>query len=193
MQTAVQRGIATVKFVIDAAASRFSVQAFSSGILSSFGHNPVIGINGLNGEIQFDAVTYNNCSLRIALKTGELEVLDEMKKGDRKKLEQLMYGQVLDVANFPEAVYQSKKIVVETLSKDLLLTHVSGELSFHGVTQPEGIDARVADLGDMLRIYGEFSLNQSDYGIKPVSFAGGALKLKDELKFKFVFVARKQD
>jgi hypothetical protein len=28
--------------------------------------------------------------------------------------------------------------------------------------------------------------------IKPVSFAGGALKLKDELKFSFEMVVRKQ-
>jgi hypothetical protein len=45
----------------------------------------------------------------------------------------------------------------------------------------------------MLRVSGEFSLRQSDYGIKPVSFAGGALRLKDELKFKFELVGRKQE
>jgi hypothetical protein len=48
-------------------------------------------------------------------------------------------------------------------------------------------------MGTMLRISGEFQLRQSDYGIKPFSFAGGALRLKDELKFKFELVARKQD
>ena len=37
-------------------------------------------------------------------------------------------------------------------------------------------------LGNMLRASGEFSLNQTDFGIKLVSVAGGALKLKDELK-----------
>jgi hypothetical protein len=44
-----------------------------------------------------------------------------------------------------------------------------------------------------MRVSGEFTLRQSDYGIKPVSFAGGALRLKDELKFSFELVARKQD
>ena len=38
-----------------------------------------------------------------------------------------------------------------------------------------------------------FRLRQSDYGIKPVSFAGGALRLKDELKFNFELVARQQE
>jgi hypothetical protein len=34
---------------------------------------------------------------------------------------------------------------------------------------------------------------QSDYDIPLVSVAGGTLKLKDELKFAFDIVARKQD
>jgi hypothetical protein len=44
----------------------------------------------------------------------------------------------------------------------------------------------------MLRASGEFTLSQSVYNIKPVSVAGGALKIKDELKFSFEIVARKQ-
>jgi len=46
--------------------------------------------------------------------------------------------------------------------------------------------------GDMLRASGKFSLMQSDYGIKPISVAGGALKVKDELQFSFEMVLRKQ-
>jgi hypothetical protein len=44
-----------------------------------------------------------------------------------------------------------------------------------------------------MRISGEFSLRQSDCGIKPVSFAAGAMRLKDELKFNFELVARLQE
>jgi hypothetical protein len=45
----------------------------------------------------------------------------------------------------------------------------------------------------MLRISGEFSLRQSDYGIKPFKAAGGALRLKDEVKFNCELVARQQE
>ena len=55
------------------------------------------------------------------------------------------------------------------------------------------IPARVAVTGDMLRAFGEFSLRQSDYNIKPVSAIGGGLKVKDEVKFSFDIVARKQE
>jgi hypothetical protein len=46
---------------------------------------------------------------------------------------------------------------------------------------------------DSLRAQGSFSLLQSDYGMKIASVAGGTLKLKDELKFAYFIVCRRQD
>ena len=39
---------------------------------------------------------------------------------------------------------------------------------------------------------GDFSIKQSDYDIRPVSAAGGTIKLKDELKLSFDIAARKE-
>jgi polyisoprenoid-binding protein YceI len=193
MQTATQRGLAPVKFVIDTAASRFTVQAFATGILSSFGHNPTIGIRHYDAEVQFIPETYDKAILRVTVRTSSLDVLDEMKSDDLKKLELLMYGQVLDVEHFPTAVYESNDIKVEKAAGGPIVARANGDLSFHGVTQNQFIVARVMDMGSTLRISGEFAMRQSDFGIKPVSFAGGALRLKDELKFKFELVARRHE
>jgi polyisoprenoid-binding protein YceI len=75
----------------------------------------------------------------------------------------------------------------------LFSAQLNGDLSFHGVSRREAITTRVTSMGSMLRASGEFSLSQSNYGVKPISVAGGALKLKDELKFSFEIVARKQE
>jgi len=193
MQTGTQKGFAPMRFAIDTNASRFAVQAFATGMLSALGHNPRIGLRDFDGEIQCVPDTYEKALVRLTVRTGAMEVLDEMKSDDRKKLEQLMYGEVLDVQRFPTAAYESEQITVQKLSDDLLVAQVSGELSFHGATEPLSFDTRVTRLGTLLRISGEFSLRQSDYGIKPVSFAGGALRLKDEVKFNFELVARVQE
>ena len=190
MQAATQLGLETVKFLIDRTASRFTVQAFAAGLLSSFGHNPTIGIRDFSGEVEFVPRTYDQAHLRVTLRAADLETLDEMKSDDRKKLEQAMYQDILEVRRFPEAVFESSAIAVQKLGADLMLARIAGDLTFHGVTQAQSIEARVTDMGAMLRASGEFSLRQSDYGIKPFSFAAGALRLKDELKFKFEFVAR---
>ena len=192
MQTATQRGLVPAKFALDTNASRFTVQAFATGVLSTFGHNPKIAIRDYDGEMQFVPDTYENAVVRLAVRTNAMDVLDEMASDDRKKLEQMMY-EVLEVQRFPTAVYESKQITVQKQSEDMLLAHVTGALSFHGVTQTQSLDARITRMGTMLRISGDFSLRQSDYAIKPVSFAGGALRLKDELKFTFELVARMQE
>lgn len=193
MLTGTQKGLAPVKFKIDAAASRFTVQAFATGLLSAFGHNPTIALRDYDGEIQFNPDTIDNASVRVTVRTSAMEVVDEMKNDDRKKLEQAMYDQVLEPNRFPTAVYESKQITVQKDSAEQWRVHVAGQLSFHGATQSHSFDARVNYMGTTMRIVGEFPLRQSDYGIKPVSFAGGALKLKDELKFNFQMVARPQE
>ena len=193
MQTGTQMALATVRYLIDTNASRFTLQAFATGILSGFGHNPKIGMRDYQGEIQSVPETYDKAMVRVTVRTAAMEVLDEMKSDDRKKLEQTMYEELLEVQRFPTSSYESKQITVQKLSDDLLLAHITGELSFHGVTQSHSFDARVTRMGAMLRISGEFSLRQSDYGIRPVSFAGGALRLKDEIKFNFELVARIQE
>jgi len=182
-----------VRYAIDPAVSQFTVQAFATGLLSSFGHNPRIGIREYDSEIQFVPETYDKAFVRMQIHTATMDVLDEMKNDDRKKLEQTMYGDVLEVERFPMAVFESRQIAIQKPGSDLLMAHLVGELSFHGVTQTLSFDARVSAIGQMLRISGDFLLRLSDYGIKPVSFAAGALRLKDELKFNFELVARLQE
>ena len=193
MSVGTQRGLASVKYAMDVSASRFAVQAFSTGLLSVLGHNPTIGIRHFDGTIECEPATYDNARLRVAVRTGNLEVLDEIKSDDRKKLEDVMYGTILEVSRFPDAVYVSTEVAVQKLSAELLRAHVTGDLTFHGVTRQQSLEARVTVLGTMLRISGGFALRQSDYGIQPFSFAGGALRLKDEVKFSFELVARQQD
>ena len=44
---------AVVRYTLDAARSTFTVQAFASGLLSGFGHNPTIGIRDYAGDARF--------------------------------------------------------------------------------------------------------------------------------------------
>ncbi|HET6145240.1 MAG TPA: YceI family protein [Candidatus Acidoferrales bacterium] len=181
------------KFLIDTAGSKFTVQAFSGGLLSSFGHNPIIAIRDFDAQIRADRDTLENAHVRVEVRTKRMDVMDQMKSEDRKKLEQEMYTTLLNVNQFPTATFESTQIFVQKRSGDSLAVHVAGELSFHGVTRAFPIDALVTKIGTMLRISGHGVLRQSDFGIRPVSFAGGALKLKDELKFNLELVAREQE
>ncbi len=69
---------------------------------------------------------------------------------------------------------------------------MEGSLTLHGVTRPRLISAQLFVTGDTLRAQADFPLRQTEFGIKLVSVAGGAIKVKDELKCAFDILARAQ-
>jgi polyisoprenoid-binding protein YceI len=185
-QTAVDR------YVIDGRSSRFTAQATATGLLARMGHNPTIGIRDFSGEVTFDPEKLEGGCFRLVIKTSSLGVQDDISEKDRREIERLMNEEVLETTKFPEIVYDAPSVSVTKMTGMLYFATLNGDLTMHGVTRKQPIIARVAMLGSMLRASGDFSLNQSDYNIKLVSVSGGALKLKDELKFSFEIVARKQ-
>jgi polyisoprenoid-binding protein YceI len=183
----------TYRFVIDARTSRFTVRAFATCILSAMGHSPTIGIRDFSGEMTFDPEQLKASAFQLSIKSSSLSVQDDISDKDRREMERLMNEQVLEVGQFPLIRYEAPGVPVTKIGDTLYSARLDGRLTLHGVTRNESITARVALLGTMLRASGEFSLSQSDYGIKPVSVAGGALKLKDEIKLSFEIVARRQE
>jgi polyisoprenoid-binding protein YceI len=183
----------TDRYVIDSRSSRFTVQAFATGLLAKMGHNPTIGIGDFSGEMRFSPEKLEAGSFHLVIKTASLSVQDDISAKDLKEMERLMSQEVLETARFPEIVYDAPNISVTKMADALCSATLNGNLTLHGVTRSQPIPVRVALFGSMLRASGDFSLDQTDYNIKLVSVAGGALKLKDELKFSFEIVARKQE
>jgi polyisoprenoid-binding protein YceI len=118
---------------------------------------------------------------------------DEVKEKDRLEIERMMREDVLETANYPEIVFQSTNVAASRLGEGRYRARIIGDLQLHGVTQNNlWINPEVKMSGETLRAQGEFTLKQTDFGIKPVKVAGGTLKVKNELKFFFDIVAEKQ-
>ena len=182
-----------VRYQLSAAESRFTVQAFAEGLFSSFGHNPVIAIGGFEGEVEFVPGTLEGGRVRMTIRADSLKVADDVKEKDRLEIERMMRGDVLEVSKYPEIVFESTSVTASRIAEGRYRARVIGDLSLHGVTQRNvWISAEVTTGDGTLRAQGEFPLRQTDYKIKPVSVAGGTLKVKNELKFKFDIAAEKQ-
>src|SRR5579862_3885513 len=181
-----------VQYAIDTRASQFTVQAFASGLISAVAHSPKIAIRNWTGEVSFNPETLGDASLKVVIQAGSLEVLDDLRESDRRELHRVMYDDVLETRRFPEVVFESSSIGVERLKDNLTRVNVEGRVSLHGTTNGQSFFSQVAFGVDSFRAYGEFTLLQSDYGIRIASIAGGTLKLQDVLKFSFYVVARKQ-
>jgi polyisoprenoid-binding protein YceI len=185
--------LTAVRYAIDGRISRFTVRAFARGMLSAFGHSPTIAIRDFAGEAHFNPDRLESASLHVTVKAGSLTVTDDISDKDRREIEREMQDSVLESAKYPEIVYDCSRVSVNNPANGQYSITLQGNLTLHGVIRGLAIPARVAVTGDMLRAFGEFSLRQSDYNIKPVSAIGGGLKVKDEVKFSFDIVARKQE
>ena len=174
---------------LDPRPSRFTVRVTAGGLLSAFGHNPIIGVRDFSGEVQFDPASPQSASLHFEVSARSLEVAGDVNDKDRREIERIMQEQVLESDSYPTIEFQSSEVKVTSSGAGQFRAEISGELSLHGGTRQQTILARVTASGDRLRASGEFSIYQSEFGIQLVTVAGGALKVKDELKASFEILA----
>ena len=162
---------------IDVQQSTMTVHVFKTGVFSAFGHNHEVRAPIAEGTLDPQART-----VEFRVRSADLKVLDpDISDKDRAETQSTMQGpQVLDVAQYPEISFRSTAIEPAGAGE----WNVRGELTLRGQTRP--VEVKVAEAGGHYR--GSAVLRQKDFGIKPVSAAGGAVKVKDELKIDFDIV-----
>jgi polyisoprenoid-binding protein YceI len=166
-------GLAQQGSSIDTAASKLTVRAFKTGLFSGFADNHEIEAPITDGSVD-EAAGH----VKFAVDARRMKVLDpQMNPGRRQEVQARMLGpEVLDSSRFAQITFESTSV---ERSKDLYVVH--GQLSLHGVTQPVVVSVR----GENGRYKGTCTLKQRNYGIAPISIAGGTVKVKDELQIEF--------
>jgi polyisoprenoid-binding protein YceI len=160
---------------IDGAHSSLKVRVSKSGFFSAFAHNHEIEAPIESGEVS----EAGNPSVKLRVDARKMSVLDPEASADtRAQVQKTMLGpQVLDTEHFPEIHFQSTK--VEAKGAGHWLVH--GTLDLHGQSHPVAIDVALKD-----GVYrGTATLKQTGFGMKPVTVAGGTVKVKDEIKVEF--------
>ena len=170
---------------VDPKASRLSVQVTAGGLLASFGHNPTIAARDFTGEAQFEPDSLANASVHIEITAATLEVIAGASDKDKAEIEKRMHSDVLQSDSYPLITFDSSNIKITPLSPGQYRVDATGPMTLHGITNNQTLMARVMVSADKLRASGEITLRQTDYGIELVSVAGGALKVKDEVKISF--------
>jgi hypothetical protein len=160
---------------IDSANSEITVRVFKSGLFSFMAHNHVIVAKGLEGMAETGA----RPSVSFRIPADQLKVIDtELSAKDRAEVQETMEGEkVLNIHEFPVISFQSRACTWK--DEDRLL--ISGDLTLHGRTRDISFTVRkTAD-----RYHGKTTLRQSDFGIKPIKIAAGAVSVKDEIEIEF--------
>ena len=109
---------------------------------------------------------------------------DSAKEGTRKNL---LGEALLDGEHYPGVELSSTKIA-GTREAMQATVRVKVKDQEHDIQVPVAVKYE----GDHLTATGEFSVKQSDLGLKPFSVLGGALQVQDQMKVKFSVVAAKK-
>jgi polyisoprenoid-binding protein YceI len=163
---------------IDTARSIITVRVYKTGLFSAFAHD-----HEIHAPVRSGTIDEEKNSVKFVVDSRSLRVLDpKASQRERAEIQNTMLGpKVLDSERFPEVSFRSTSLGEAGAGKWI----VRGELSLHGETHPVKLEVQGAEG----RYTGTVELSQKEFGITPVSIAGGSVKVKDEVRIEFeIFV-----
>jgi polyisoprenoid-binding protein YceI len=168
-------------FPINVHQSSLKIKVSKSGLFSAFGHDHEVEAPIERGRIDLSV----NPSVELSVDARKLKVLDpEIPADKRTEIQATMLGaDVLDSQHYPEITYKSTS--VEKTGPDSWRVH--GNLTLHSRTAPVAVRVVVRNS----HYQGSAQIKQTDFGITPVRFAGGTVRVKDEVKIDFDIVPAK--
>lgn len=163
---------------IDPGASVLTIHVGKTGFLAGMGHEHWVRATIDHGFLVQGA----HPSIEFTVLAAQLTVMDDPKvsKSDQAKIQRDMQDKVLQSSAFPQITFRSSSIVQQGAKG----WSVVGNLTLHGVTK--SVQADVKKDGD--RYSGTAHIKQTDFGIKPISVAGGMIRVRDLLDITFVIV-----
>jgi len=164
---------------VDGERSTLTVLVYKTGLFSALADNHVITAPIATGAFSDEAPF----SVEMTVRAADLKVVDPDVAASRRAEVQtrMLSREVLDVATFPEIAFTSTAI--EAAGKGRW--NVTGRMTIHGATRTVTFPTTF----ESGHYRGSFPLKQRDFGIEPISVAGGTVKVKDELKIQFDIVA----
>ncbi len=164
---------------MDIAKSTLTVFAYKSGLFSFAAHDHEVAAPIASGTIDESGQP----SVAVKIDARQMRVLDPKASAkDRAEIQQTMLSdKVLDAMRYPEIAFTSTSIRPAGRKK----WTVNGNLTLHGQTHPVTMEV----IQQYANYVGTATIKQRDFGIAPISLAGGTIKVKDEVKIQFSIVA----
>lgn len=179
-------------YTIVASESSFWVFVAKAGLFSAFAHDHEIGVKSFTGKIVLPESGAGGGSLELEVNAASLAVLDKKpSEADKQKIFDSMHKEVLESAKFPKIAFKSVSVSdLKQTSADAYNLTLNGDLTLKGVTRRIAVPVLLTVNAQQLRAVGKYTLKQTDFGIKPYSAAGGAVKVKNEVVINFNIVAK---
>ncbi|MBV9182749.1 MAG: YceI family protein [Acidobacteria bacterium] len=159
---------------IDRERSILTVRVYRAGLFSAFGHD-----HEIRAPIKAGTFDETSGSVELTIDAHALRVVDpETSEKDRSEIQSTMLGpKVLDSDRYGEIRFLAKQVERRPQGKWTL----RGELTLHGETRAVEVNGE----GEKGHYHGSAELRQKDFGMTPVTVAGGAVKVKNEVRIEF--------
>jgi polyisoprenoid-binding protein YceI len=186
-------GAAGATYGVVESKSSVQVHVGKSGAFSFAGHKHEVQAP-VSGTVTADPKDLSGSSVELTFDSGRLRVLPEGEpSGDPPKVEAVMHGpEVLDAVRFPKIRFQSKRVTGQSPSGGGYSLSLVGDLSLHGMTQEITVPVEVTLEGRTLTAVGQATLRHDQFGMKPVTAGGGAVKVANEIHIDFKIVAEQK-
>jgi hypothetical protein len=160
---------------IDVQRSTLMIRVGKSGVFSAAGHDHWSSASisaGLINESDSPHVEFSVEASTMRVKPEP--AVDAKTQGENQRN---MQEKTLDSATYPESLFRSSHVEKQNDGG----WKVDGALTLHGVTKSVSTSVKRND-----GVYiGQATIKQTDFGIKPVTAAGSAVKVKNELEITF--------
>jgi len=183
----------TARYSVDAERSRVSIHVGKAGAFKFAGHEHDVIARLLEGEVVAVPEDLGRSTVKLRFETAGLRVSEKGEPaGDAPKVQETMLGpKLLDAERHPSIAFVSTEVTGKAASAAAYELEVSGDLTLHGTTRRVKLPVRVELKGETLEATGRLPLEQTAFGLKPVSAGAGTVKVKDEVRIDFSIVAKK--
>jgi polyisoprenoid-binding protein YceI len=165
---------------IDTQRSTITIHVGKAGLLAAAAHEHWVNAPIASGVIDETGAAH----VEFKVQSAKMTVRPDPKVDTKidEEIQKDMEVMTLDTARYPEIVFRSTHVekVAEGLFK------VDGVLTLHGAAKP--VSLFVKREGDSYT--GHTVINQTDFGIKPISLGGGMIRIKDPVDIDFQIFAR---
>lgn len=174
------KGVNSVSFILDAPLEQINGNA-----------------KGITGTVTFDPEAPEATSGKIVVATDSLTVTND-------KMQEKMLGEDwLDAGKYPGIVFDAKSLTKVEASDTNFKAHLTGHFTLKGITKEITIPVTLTYLsgmlgartngkaeGDLLVIRASFTINRSEYGIKPGQSAD---KVAEEIELRLAIAGAAPD
>lgn len=169
---------------VDPNRSLVTIYVRRAGALARLGHDHVVASHDVRGYVDLengradlyvalDRLAVDEPSLRQeAGLSAQLSIAAV--EGTRRN----MLEKVLDAERFPFVLIHVNRAANDSSTLQVMIT-------LHGKSKTWEIPAQIHTLAEGIKISGQMTFNQSDFGITPFSILGGAIQVQDSLSLQF--------